>query len=266
MDLELAGRCALVTGSSSGIGAGIAAALAAEGAGVVVHGRDAERSARVAAGIRERGGEARAVLGDITTDAGAAEVAAAALRLGRIDILVNTTGGVVDPGAGWVNSTTAFWAEQYELNTLSSVRMVGHVAPGMKEAGWGRIIQIGSVAAVTPLADQVPAYCAAKAALLAIGVSLAKTLAGTGITVNTVSPGYVVTPLLESYARSRPGNETRGWAKIEAEMASALGVLAGRLGQPADIAALTAFLASPRADWITGSNIRIDGGMCGFVD
>lgn len=265
MDLKLTGKRALITGSSAGIGAGVAARLAEEGAKVCVHGRDAARAGQVAQEINDRGGEAFVALGDLTSDAGAAAVATeATARLGGIDILVNVTGGTGDDAFTWDNTSPAQWAEQYELNTLSAVRIIGQVTTAMKGFGWGRIIQIGSIAASMPLAQQVPAYCASKAALPVIAVSLAKTLAGTGITVNTVTSGYVETPLLRRYAATISGG--RPWEEVAPEMVTALGIAAGRFGLPADLSALVAFLASPMADWINGSNIRIDGGQCGFVN
>lgn len=265
MDLGLAGRRALITGSSAGIGAGIAARLAAEGARICVHGRDAARAEEVAHAVAAAGGEAHVALGELTNDAGAAAVAETArAALGGIDILVNVTGGTGDDSFTWDSTAPADWAAQYELNTLSAVRMINLAVPGMKEAGWGRLLQIGSIAAGLPLPHQVPAYCASKAALPVIAVSLAKTLAGTGITANTITSGYVETPLLRRYAATVSGG--RPWEETAPEMVATLGIPAGRFGLPADIAALVAFLASPVADWINGANIRIDGGQCGFTN
>ncbi|MBK6297426.1 MAG: SDR family oxidoreductase [Sphingomonadales bacterium] len=265
MNLGLTGKRALVTGSSAGIGAGIVAQLAQEGAIVCVHGRDAERAEAVAAAIRDQGGNASVVLGDLTTDDGAEAVARSTLAaFGTIDILVNATGGTGDNTFTWDTTSPAQWAEQYELNTLSAVRMIRHCIPAMTKAGWGRIIQIGSIASATPLPHQVPAYCASKAALPVLAVSLARSLAGTGITINTVTSGYVETPLLKSYAHDMSGG--RPWDEVAPEMVSALGIAAGRFGRPSDLAALVAFLASPVADWINGSNIRIDGGQCAFTN
>jgi NAD(P)-dependent dehydrogenase (short-subunit alcohol dehydrogenase family) len=267
MDLRLNGKRAMVTGSSSGIGAAIAAALAAEGARVVVHGRDADRTEAVAAGIRGDGGEARAVLGDLTTDAGAEHAASRANELlGAVDILINVAGGTGDDSFTWNTTGPGQWVEQFELNTISAVRMIGHLAGGMTRNGWGRIIQIGSIAANLPLPHQVPAYCASKAALPVLAVSLAKTLAGTGVTVNTVTLGYVETPLLRRYALNQPGARGRAWEEIAPDMVEALGIAAGRFGLPGDAAAMVAFLSSPLADWITGANVRVDGGQCGFVN
>lgn len=265
MDLKLKRKRALVTGSTGGIGAEIAFRLAEEGALVCVHGRDSNRAEAVAASIRAAGGRAIVVLGDVTTDKGALDVARAASdELGAVDILVNTIGGTGDNTFTWDTTLPAQWVEQYELNTLSAVRMIGHCVPAMKEARWGRVIQIGSIASVMPLPHQVPAYCASKASLPILAVSLAKTLAATGITINTVTSGYVETPLLKSYASDVSGG--RPWEKVAPEMVSALGIAAGRFGLPSDISALVTFLASPLADWINGSNIRIDGGQCGFAN
>jgi len=267
MDLQLHGKRALVVGSSSGIGAAIAGMLAKEGAKVVVHGRDPIRTPAVAAAITAAGGNARSVLGEVTTDAGAESVArAAAAHFGDLDILVNVTGGTGDNTFTWDNTSPAQWLEQYELNTLSAVRMINQAMPAMKRNGWGRLIQIGSIASVLPLPHQVPAYCASKAALTAIAVSLSKTLARTGVTANTVMSGYVETPLLRQYAKDQPGNSDRPWEDLAPEMVSALGISVGRLGLPSDLAAMVSFLASPLADWISGATFRVDGGQCGFVN
>lgn len=265
MEKDLAGKRALVTGSGAGIGAGIARALAAEGAKVAVHGRNAGPCEKVADEIRAAGGEAIVVTGDAATDAGADAVAAAVNRqFGGLDVLVNNVGG---PGGAltWDNTTMDQWAEQYQLNTLSGVRMIRHFLPGMKEQGFGRIIQIASLAGWRPFPDQVPAYCASKAAMMAVTTSLAQTVAGTGVTANTITPGFVATEALQDYMLGLPHNAGKAWGDIAGEVAQALRCQVGRLGDPQDIASMVVYLARPSSSWITGSNIRIDGGTCDWT-
>lgn len=265
MGLDLGGMRALVTGSSSGIGAGIAAYLANEGVQVAVHGRDADRTAEVARSIVNAGGKAVAVIGDIATDAGGDAVARAVNdAMGGIDILVNVAGG---PGGTftWDNTEISDWVDQYQLNTLSAVRMINHFLPGMKERGLGRIVQIASIAGIRPFPNQVPAYCASKAALIVTSLSLAMTVAGTGVTVNCITPGFIATQGLQDYVMNSPGNEGKQWDDIEAEVARGFKCAVGRLGKPEDIASMVAYLSSPHTSWITGSNFRIDGGTADWV-
>src|SRR5882757_4639685 len=138
MDLQLGGKRALVTGSSSGLGEEIARLLAAEGAAVVVHGRDEARTAAVAKSIRGDGGHASIAIGDLSTDAGADQVQAAAVSEGPVDILVNNA-GVYNPEAQWSDTLPDAWAEIYNINVISSVRMIQRLLPGMRARGWGRV-------------------------------------------------------------------------------------------------------------------------------
>ncbi len=251
LDLKLDDKRALVTGSSSGIGEAIARTLANQGAAVVVHGRNAERAERIADEINRAGpGSAVVALGDLSRQDEADRVARSALEeLGGIDILIDNAGRGM-PHTSWFEASVEAWQQLFEANFFSAVRMIRALVPGMKERRWGRVIQIASVAATKPSPSSA-AYAASKAAMVNMSVSLAKELAGTGVTVNTVSPGPVVTPLFEQVVRE-------GGADREQLEASATYV--GRFGRPEEIADLVAFLASPRAGFIDGANIAIDGG------
>lgn len=187
MDLGLHGKTALITGSYRGTGRAIARVLAAEGATVVVHGFDAAPAEAVATDIRANGGDARAVVGNLLSDEGAAALAA---DTGPVDILVANYG--VADGGSWFGEATDedAWFESYNKNVLSAVRLVRRCAPTMVERGWGRVILVGTVGSLRP-GTRNPQYYAAKGALPALTVSLAKELAPNGVTVNLVSPGIL---------------------------------------------------------------------------
>src|SRR5581483_7289374 len=155
MDLRLAGKRALVTGSSSGIGEVIVKLLAAEGVAVVVHGRDESRANAVAQAIRAEGGSAEVALGDLTTDAGADAVAVAALAGGPIDILVNNAGVIAEANGflSWMEATAADWTQKYNINVIAGVRMIQRLIPQMRERHWGRVIQIGGGLSQQPQAS-----------------------------------------------------------------------------------------------------------------
>ncbi|GAA1721662.1 SDR family NAD(P)-dependent oxidoreductase [Fodinicola feengrottensis] len=249
MDLGLAGKRAFVTASTGGIGAAIAGRLAAEGCAVLLHGRDAARAGKLA---RELGGGAQAILGDLSNPVSATDVCTYATAW-RPDILVANAGPFVE--RDWESTTPADWASSFEGNLVSTVRVVQAVLPSMRQRGWGRVITIGSRAAVSPLENMVD-YSAAKAALVNATGSLARHLSGTGITANTVSPGVILTPGLRRMFQERAGGDD--WEKLAAAYAPNP---AGRLGTGDDIAAAVAFLASPLAGYVNGTNLRVDGGL-----
>ena len=257
MDMGLQRRRALVTGSSAGLGRAIAEMLAAEGASLVVHGRDAQRTEAVAAGIRAAGGDATAVVGDLATDAGADAVAAAA---GDVDILVNNAGRY--DGLPWSKVTTDMWAQIYQTNVVSGVRMIERFVSAMRERGWGRVIQIGGGLAIQPSTEQ-PHYQATLAARHNLTVSLARDLAGTGVTANIVAPGAILTEPVREMATEVAAANGWGptWPDIETAAASAwFPNDIGRFGRPEEIAAAVVFLASTHAGYISGADIRVDGG------
>ncbi len=260
MELRLTGRRALVTGSSSGIGAAIAELFAAEGADVVVHGRDRARSEAVAGGLRGHGRRVDIALGDLSTDAGADEVIRSVAAGGGVDILVNNAGG--SGLVPWSAATPATWVSSYQVNVVSAVRMIHAFVPGMRARGWGRVIQVGGGLAVQPMAV-MPQYSAALAARHNLAVSLARELKGSGVTSNVVSPG----PVLVDYIRDwllRMAPE-RGWGtelpEIERRAAEEWAPNdIGRYGTPDEVAGAVAYLAGPLADFVNGAVIRVDGG------
>lgn len=268
MDLQLNGKRALVTGSSSGIGEAIAKILAREGVSVVVHGRSEERTNHVAEEIVAAGGKAIAAVGTLDTDEGAKTVVEKALSsLGGIDILVNNAGAF--PTHTWMDSTAEQWVQLYNANVGSMVRMIQLLVPQMKQLGWGRIIDIASAVGTQPLAGQ-PDYAATKAVNINMTVSLTKELAGSGITVNSVSPGPIETAGFDEMLLKM--GEAQGWGtNLEDIKAKILkdGIMSnpsGRLGTPEDVAHLVTFVSSPLAGYINGANLRVDGGFTQSVN
>jgi 3-oxoacyl-[acyl-carrier protein] reductase len=266
MDLQLGSKAALVTGSSKGIGEAIAMTLAREGATVVVHGRDEGQARRVVNMIVAGGGRAHAVQGDLT-DEGAVErlVEEAQHRVGAIDILVNNAGGSGEKNS-WAETEAAGWADTYDRNVLAAVRVSTRLLPGMRKAGWGRVINISSGAATMPPATG-PDYSAAKAAMNALTASMAKAAAADGVTVNAISPGAIRSARLESgfraAAAARGGAQPDApWDDIQrAVLPLFAAVPLGRVGELAELADTVTFLASPLAGYITGINLHVDGGF-----
>jgi 3-oxoacyl-[acyl-carrier protein] reductase len=266
MDLGLNGRRALVTGSSRGIGRAIALGLAGEGVAVVVHGRDPGRARDTADAITATGGTAAVVVGDLAEDGAAARVAVAAeAAFGGVDILVNNAGAAFD--AGWTRACAADWVALYQANVGPAVRLAGALTPGMRAAGWGRVVQIGSAAHPDPLPARA-AYSAAKAALANLTVGLAKELAGTGVTANTVSPGPALTDGFGEFAAAfaRDHGLADAAAAVRVLVDGPLASPSARLVEPAEIAALVALVVSPLGASINGANLRIDGGLVPTVN
>lgn len=266
MDLQLDHKTALVTGSSKGIGEAIAMALAREGVAVVVHGRDAAQAQSVVSAIIASGGRAHAVLGDLTQDDAVEQlVAEAQAAVGAIDILVNNAGGS-GPKEDWATTTAANWATTYDRNVLAAVRISTQLLPSMRQARWGRVINISSGAATMP-PPTGPDYSAAKAAINAMTASMAKAVAADGVTVNAISPGTIRSAKLEEGFRAAAAArgiaaEDAPWDEIQRGVLPLFAsVPLGRVGGLSELADAVAFLASPLAGYITGVNLHVDGGF-----
>lgn len=260
MDLDLAGRRALVTASSAGLGTAVVRRLADEGCAVMVHGRDPTRAGQVAADLEVAGATVEVVLGDLTVDGSAAEVAERARAWG-VQILVNDAGPFVEHD--WETAQPAAWLDAVNANVVSAVRLIQGVVPHMRERGWGRVINLGSRAATTPLPNMVE-YSAAKAAVVNMTTSLAQHLTGSGITANTVSPGVILTDGMRLMFEQRAvaHGSSADPADLERQVVTDYAPNpTGRLGTGQDIAAAVAFLASPLAGYINGIEIRVDGGL-----
>jgi 3-oxoacyl-[acyl-carrier protein] reductase len=256
MDLGLAGKVALVTGASSGIGRGIADELAREGAAVAICARGGAALDTAVAGLRAHGVDALGVQADVATSPGVERVVAATLeRFGRIDCLVNNAGNAWFGRA--LETTDDQWQSCLDINLHSAVRFTRAVVPHMRGQGGGRIVHVSAVGAHSPIPGLVD-YEAAKAAMLCFSKSMANELARDNILVNAVCPALIRTPLWDRLADSRipEAGETR--EEVFATFARLLPV--GRFGTVEDVAGLVVFLASERAGFITGVAYNVDGG------
>ncbi|MEU3712058.1 SDR family NAD(P)-dependent oxidoreductase [Streptomyces catenulae] len=248
---DLQGRTALVTGSSRGIGRGIAERLAADGARVAVHyGHDARAADDTVAAIRDRGGTAFAVGADLSTVAGVEELlteTAARFAAGgrdRLDVLVNNAGF---SRTFFEATTPETFDALFAVNARAPFFLVQRALPLLADGG--RVVSVSSAAVRVAVADV--AYTMAKAAVVAMSRTLAHLLGERGITVNTVAPGAVDTDLTAAERREQP--EAR---QVVIDMTAL-----GRIGTPADVAGVVAFLASDDAGWVTGQLIESSGGL-----
>ena len=263
MQLELAGRTALVTGAHRGTGQKIAQILVNEGVRVLVHGFDAHATESVCESLNalRAEGEAVSLVGELSSDEGT-ELLLSQCAKDSIDILINNY-GTAAPGR-WESSSSDDWIDMYQKNVLCAQRLIQRMLPGMKSKSWGRIINLGTVGSTNPN-SRMPHYYAAKGALANLTVSLAKEVSGTGITVNLVSPGLILTDEVRDAYLAKAKREGWGstWEEVEAEIAKDIPIR--RIVRREEVANLVAYLASPCADAIHGQNIVIDGGSMGLV-
>jgi 3-oxoacyl-[acyl-carrier protein] reductase len=257
MDLGIRGRTALIGGASSGLGRAVAAELAAEGVNVVLCSRSQERISEAAAAIGTVSNvRTLGIAADLSRADDAAAAAQTALReFGRVDILVNNTGG--PPAGPFESHDMEAWLRAFQLLLQSALVLTRELLPAMKANGWGRIINITSIAVKQPV-DGLILSNSMRAAVTGFARTLANESAAAGITVNCVLPGYTRTDrlvsLAESVAARRGGDVADAYAQWENEIPMR------RLGEPREFAALVAFLASDRASYITGTSIPVDGG------
>ena len=258
MDLGLKGKTALVGASSRGLGRAVAEELAKEGTSLVICARTVAPLEEAGQQIHDdTGADVVAVPTDLTEPEDIERLIKKAEQdFGKIDILVTNTGG--PPPGPFESHSVEAWSVAVEQNLNSVLNLTRAVLPAMKEAGWGRIINITSVAVKQPI-DGLILSNAVRAAVTGFAKTLANEVASSGITVNNVMPGFTRTERLDGLAENIA--ETQGITVKEAFTRWAAQSPMGRIGEPKEFAALVTFLASERASYITGTSIPVDGGF-----
>jgi 3-oxoacyl-[acyl-carrier protein] reductase len=257
MDLGLKGRTALVCGASAGLGRAIAEALAAEGADIAICSRSEERIGAARDEIAHAtGAKVIAVAADLAEPAGVERAVAAAVEgLGRIDILVTNTGG--PPSGPFEAHSAEDWRRATAQLLDSVVNLVRAVLPGMKERRWGRILNVTSITVKQPVEGLIISNTV-RAGVTGFAKTISNEAAPFGVTVNCMLPGYTRTERLVDLARANA--KRSGGSVDDAYAAWEREVPMGRLGEPGELGALAAFLASEKAAYITGQSVAVDGG------
>jgi NAD(P)-dependent dehydrogenase (short-subunit alcohol dehydrogenase family) len=250
MEINLASRTALVTGSTSGIGYATVEGLARAGATVIINGRHQHRVDEVVQKLRTVG-DVRGVAADVATDEGVARLLAAEPD---VDVLVNNVG--IFSSTAVFDIPDAEWRRFFEVNVLTGVRLARHYAPRMMNRGWGRVIFVSSDSALTPPPGMVH-YGMTKVAQLSVARGMAQAAAGTGVTVNSVLAGPTLTAGLEQLITDQFGDG----GEEEFLAAERSPSLLGRLIRPYEVANLITYLASNLASATTGAAVRVDGGI-----
>lgn len=261
MNLGLTDRRALVCGASSGLGRAIATELAREGARVCIVSRSMERLEAAKAAIEASAGRAEApevhpVEADLATDDGPGRaVRLATERLGGLDILVTNTGG--PPSGPFEEHDPATWDHAWRNLLRSVVELVRSALPGMRERKWGRIVNVTSISVKQPVGGLILSNTL-RAGVTGFAKTISNEAAADGVTVNNVLPGFTRTDRLGDLARAAARRSGGDPQEVFAQWESQVPM--GRLGDPDELAALTAFLCSERAGYITGQSIAVDGG------
>lgn len=259
MDLQLQGKVAMVAAASKGMGRACALGLAREGARVSICARNADELAQTARDIeQETGAEVLAVPTDVTVPAQIqAWVDQTIQRFGGVDILVTNAGG--PPRGYWEDfQDDAPWEQAFQLNLMSTIRMIRAVVPSMRQRGGGRIINIQSSSVKAPI-DGLILSNTIRPGVVGLAKTLSRELADANILVNTVAPGRIYTDRLRGGILQLA--RTRGISEEEAAKESAQDIPLKRFGTPEEFANVVVFLASPRASYVTGSTIAVDGGL-----
>jgi NAD(P)-dependent dehydrogenase (short-subunit alcohol dehydrogenase family) len=258
MDLQLKGKRALVTGSTAGIGLAIADRLAREGATVIVNGRTQAAVDKAVAELKAAtGGDVQGFAGDLSKAEAADELVR---RHPKVDILVNNLG--IFEAKPFEEIPDADWQRFFDVNVLSGVRLSRLYLPAMRSANWGRIIFISSESAIQ-IPKEMIHYGMTKTAQLAVSRGLAESVAGTGITVNSVLPGPTKSRGVDDFVADLAKSEGKTFAQFEKEFFATVRPtsLIKRFAQPEEVASLVAYVASPLASATTGAALRVDGGV-----
>lgn len=261
MDLGIRNRIALVTGAGGGLGGAIALALANEGAKVVVADINPAALEAVANRVREAGAEVMSLewdLGDL--DVIDARIDAIEQRFGTVDILVNNTGG--PPPTPASGQPVDLWERHFRSMVLSVIGITDRVLPGMKEKHWGRVVTSASSGVVAPIAGLAVSN-ALRMSLVGWSKTLAREVGRDGITANLVVPGRIGTDRIRFLDESKAKREGRTVEEVSTESTGSIPL--GRYGRPEEYAQAVAFLASEAASYVTGSIMRVDGGLIASV-
>jgi NAD(P)-dependent dehydrogenase (short-subunit alcohol dehydrogenase family) len=256
MNIDLSGKSALVTGSTAGIGYAIAASLAAQGASVSINGRTRERVDAAIKTIKAEHPEARLnpAPGDVTTSEGAQQVIAA---LPRVDILVNNVGGV-NAFKSFEQLSEEDWRQCFDANVMSGVRLTKHYVPAMRQSNWGRIVFISSESGVHIPVEFVQ-YGVMKAAVIATARGVAESLAGTGVTANSVLAGPTMSEVLTRVA-SASGKPLAEFEHDFISQRRSTSILR-RFTTLEEVASMVTYLCSPASSGTQGAALRVEGGI-----
>lgn len=261
MDLGITGRTALVLGAGGGIGSAVAVALAQEGCQVALADVSEAGLTQVSSLVAPTGVRHMMLAWDLADHSAAdRHISAIETNLGPVDILVNNTGGPPPtPAAG---QDPGLWRKHFESMVMSVITITDRVLPGMRQRRWGRIITSTSSGVVTPLPNLAVSN-ALRMSLVGWSKTLAREVAREGVTVNVVVPGRIATARTRALDAARAQREGRTVESVSDE--SAAGIPMGRYGEPREYADGVAFLASARASYVTGSVLRVDGGLIASI-